>query len=305
MYAQQQQQQQQHGQGYIQPPQSPNSYYRDQPQQAPPQQPQQRPGGRATSQRRGSMPPAPPPQGGYGPEGPSPAQTPQYNIPPPTRQKSKAYSTSLAAHSDDLKYQGKYKDLKRKVREIEGDNDKLHLKVLKTKRNIQRIRLERAILYERLAALGEIEPPPMPLPVDHHDPHAYDARHHQEQHQHQPPLHDQEDPRHYPPPQHPDATLPPAAHYEQPVASPQQPQYDRRPSANGNGHVIADEPMREVESGTGEEGGSGALQNLAVQALEQEENAAERGATPEGGPEGPDSGEAVTAPTGDDDGDME
>lgn len=45
---------------------------------------------------------------------------PQYNIPPPTRQKSKAYSTSLAAHSDDLKYQGKYKDLKRKVREIEA-----------------------------------------------------------------------------------------------------------------------------------------------------------------------------------------
>ncbi|KDQ08881.1 hypothetical protein BOTBODRAFT_59089 [Botryobasidium botryosum FD-172 SS1] len=79
--------------------------------------------------------------------------------PPPLRQKSKAYSTTIAAHSDDMKYRGKYKDLKRKVKEIESDNDKLHLKVLKSKRNIQRLRLERAILYERLAALGPTTPP--------------------------------------------------------------------------------------------------------------------------------------------------
>ncbi|KAF8338722.1 uncharacterized protein EI90DRAFT_2990649 [Cantharellus anzutake] len=86
--------------------------------------------------------------------------TPVYSREQPTRQKSKAYTTTIAAQSDDLKYQTKYKDLKRKVRDIEVENDKLHVRILKAKRNIQRMRLERAILYERLASMGEtIEPP--------------------------------------------------------------------------------------------------------------------------------------------------
>jgi hypothetical protein len=65
---------------------------------------------------------------------------------------SKAYSTHLAVQSDAAKYRGKYKELKKKVRQIEVENDRLHLKTLRIKRNIQRMRLERAILYERLEA---------------------------------------------------------------------------------------------------------------------------------------------------------
>ncbi|KAF7290951.1 hypothetical protein HMN09_01273700 [Mycena chlorophos] len=67
---------------------------------------------------------------------------------PPTNQPP--YGPGLTAGADDAKYQVKYKELKRKVREIEGDNDKLHYKILQAKRNIQRMKLERAVLYERL-----------------------------------------------------------------------------------------------------------------------------------------------------------
>lgn len=90
-----------------------NAYYRDlPPQQQPPPQPRQRgaPGTRRNPQ--------------YQPDGPTgpPPQQQQYQNPAvaASRQKSKAYSTTIAAHSDDLKYQGKYRDLKRKVREIEA-----------------------------------------------------------------------------------------------------------------------------------------------------------------------------------------
>lgn len=63
-----------------------------------------------------------------------------------------AYSSHLAIQSDAAKYRGKYKELKKKVRQIETENDQLHVKTLRIKRNIQRMRLERAILYERLEA---------------------------------------------------------------------------------------------------------------------------------------------------------
>lgn len=39
---------------------------------------------------------------------------------PPVRQKSKAYSSGIAAGAEDVKYAAKYRDLKRKVKEIEG-----------------------------------------------------------------------------------------------------------------------------------------------------------------------------------------
>lgn len=65
---------------------------------------------------------------------------------------SKAYSSHLAVQTDAAKYRGKYKELKLKVWQIEKENDKLHFKTLRIKRNIQRMRLERAILYERLEA---------------------------------------------------------------------------------------------------------------------------------------------------------
>ncbi|KAF7301949.1 hypothetical protein MIND_00761000 [Mycena indigotica] len=60
------------------------------------------------------------------------------------------YGPGLAAGANDIKYHAKYKDLKVKVKEIEQDNDKLHYKILQAKRAIQRMKLERAVLYERL-----------------------------------------------------------------------------------------------------------------------------------------------------------
>jgi hypothetical protein len=39
---------------------------------------------------------------------------------PPVRTKSKAYSSGIAAGAEDVKYAAKFKDLKRKVKEIEA-----------------------------------------------------------------------------------------------------------------------------------------------------------------------------------------
>jgi hypothetical protein len=41
------------------------------------------------------------------------------SVTPSTRQKNKAYATGIAAGVEDEKYQAKYKELKRKVKEIE------------------------------------------------------------------------------------------------------------------------------------------------------------------------------------------
>ncbi|KIS66787.1 uncharacterized protein UMAG_04849 [Mycosarcoma maydis] len=95
----------------------------------------------------------------------------------PVKTKSKAYSSTVAIQGDAAKYRLKYKELKKKVREIEVENDKLHLKTLGIKRSIQRMRLERAILYERLEAESQATPgvaayPPMP--TQHYD---IEARH--------------------------------------------------------------------------------------------------------------------------------
>lgn len=90
----------------------------------------------------------------------------------PVKTKSKAYSSTVAIQGDAAKYRLKYKELKKKVREIEVENDKLHLKTLRIKRNIQRMRLERAILYERLEAESQATPSaaayPPPPPLPHH-----------------------------------------------------------------------------------------------------------------------------------------
>jgi hypothetical protein len=60
------------------------------------------------------------------------------------------------------------------------DNDKLQLKILQSKRNIQRLRLERAILYERLSSRQSF-PNTHPTPPAHsyQPPHAQSYGHHQ------------------------------------------------------------------------------------------------------------------------------
>ncbi|EMD40486.1 hypothetical protein CERSUDRAFT_111081, partial [Gelatoporia subvermispora B] len=67
------------------------------------------------------------------------------------------YAQGITAGVEDVKYQQKYKELRKKVKEIEQDNDRLYFKLLLAKKNIRRMNLERAILYERLAAV-----PPTP-----------------------------------------------------------------------------------------------------------------------------------------------
>ncbi|KAG5352421.1 hypothetical protein C0989_002385 [Termitomyces sp. Mn162] len=92
---------------------------------------------------------------------PSPGPSVRLKLPQPP--------IGIAAGAEDAKYQTKYRELKRKVKEIETDNDKLHFKVLQAKRSIQRMKLERAILYERLAGLASpTDPqtrhgPPVPI----------------------------------------------------------------------------------------------------------------------------------------------
>ncbi|KAH9965804.1 hypothetical protein BC827DRAFT_1153272 [Russula dissimulans] len=95
------------------------------------------------------------------------------------RQKSKNYTQGIAAGAEDAKYKTKYRELKKKVREIEMDNDKLHIKILQSRKNIQRLRLERAILYERLSSRQPF-PNAHPTPPAHSypPPHAQSYGHH-------------------------------------------------------------------------------------------------------------------------------
>lgn len=106
------------------------------------------------------------------------------------RQKQKPFAVGSAAGADDVIYQAKYKELKRKVKDIESDNDKLHIKVMNARVSIQRMKMERAILYERLSIvppfpavqergaqshLAQSLPPPRPVSATHH---RHDSRDH-------------------------------------------------------------------------------------------------------------------------------
>jgi len=82
---------------------------------------------------------------------------------------------STLDNQQDAKYLIKYKELKKKIKQIELDNDKMLIHILKSKRNIQRLRLERAILYEKAGLV--LQPAnnnplqqhiPIPLPPPHH-----------------------------------------------------------------------------------------------------------------------------------------
>jgi len=51
---------------------------------------------------------------------------------------------------EDPAIKRKYKDLKKRIRDIEEDNDTLNLRLVKAKKHINRLRLERSVLLERL-----------------------------------------------------------------------------------------------------------------------------------------------------------
>ncbi|KAI9316191.1 hypothetical protein BX666DRAFT_1948344 [Dichotomocladium elegans] len=48
------------------------------------------------------------------------------------------------------KYKDKYRDLKRRIREIEDENDVLNIRIHKARKSINRLRLERTFLLERM-----------------------------------------------------------------------------------------------------------------------------------------------------------
>ncbi|KAK9245021.1 hypothetical protein V1506DRAFT_554268 [Lipomyces tetrasporus] len=73
--------------------------------------------------------------------------------------------------SEEIKYRQKCKDLKKRIREIEEQNDVLTLRLARSKRAVQRMRLERAFLLEKLEertflkvddSEGSPSPPPSP-----------------------------------------------------------------------------------------------------------------------------------------------
>ncbi|KAK0550451.1 hypothetical protein OC846_003648 [Tilletia horrida] len=137
----------------------------------------------------------------------------------PPKGSGKGATQSLPELSDVFRYRSKYKELKRKIRDMEADNERIHLKTMRVKRNIQRMRLERAILYERLESdlaaqqaaaqqhqqqhAQHLDRPAEPQHHHHphhrhhhhhhhhHHPHAQSAQPHPQAHHHSPHSHEQ------------------------------------------------------------------------------------------------------------------
>ncbi|KAH9814025.1 hypothetical protein DFH28DRAFT_1083081 [Melampsora americana] len=67
--------------------------------------------------------------------------------------KSKAYANPLPSHADEQRYSAKCQELRTKIREIERENQIVQLKIVRSKKNIQRLRIERSVLYDALATI--------------------------------------------------------------------------------------------------------------------------------------------------------
>lgn len=63
---------------------------------------------------------------------------------------SKRGAAPVLPESEEQKYRQKCKDLKRRIREIEDHNEATSISISRTKRAIQRLRLERALILEKL-----------------------------------------------------------------------------------------------------------------------------------------------------------
>ncbi|KAK9458202.1 hypothetical protein V1511DRAFT_508293 [Dipodascopsis uninucleata] len=94
-----------------------------------------------------------------------------------SKKPAKGYITAppTIPHSEELKYRQKCKDLKKRIREVEEQNDVLTLRLTRSKRAVQRMRLERAFLLEKLeertflkAEDSEGSPSPPPSPPRNH-----------------------------------------------------------------------------------------------------------------------------------------
>ncbi|KAF9164007.1 hypothetical protein BGX21_000408 [Mortierella sp. AD011] len=61
-------------------------------------------------------------------------------------------NTMTSTTADDIKYKRKYKDLKKRIRDIEEDNDILNIKLSRARKNIHRLRVERRLDHSENAA---------------------------------------------------------------------------------------------------------------------------------------------------------
>ncbi|KAA1070869.1 hypothetical protein PGT21_026203 [Puccinia graminis f. sp. tritici] len=83
-------------------------------------------------------------------QGPSGRRRRRYDVGMP---KSKAYSNPLPSMADEQRYGTKCHELRAKIREIERENQNTQLKILQSKKNVSRLRIERSVLYEALATI--------------------------------------------------------------------------------------------------------------------------------------------------------
>ncbi|KAG0212490.1 Tyrosine-protein phosphatase dsp1 [Mortierella sp. GBA30] len=61
-----------------------------------------------------------------------------------------AKNHAIATSAEDVKYKRKYKDLKKRIRDIEDDNDVLNIKLSRARKNVHRLRVERSFLFDKL-----------------------------------------------------------------------------------------------------------------------------------------------------------
>ncbi|CAN6649710.1 hypothetical protein TRVA0_024S00298 [Trichomonascus vanleenenianus] len=89
------------------------------------------------------------------------------------RSASRRAAVPVLPESEESKYKQKCKDLRKRIREIEESNETMAVSIERTKRAIQRIRLERALMMEKLEEKtilkvddsdGTPSPPPSPIP---------------------------------------------------------------------------------------------------------------------------------------------
>ncbi|KAG0191367.1 non-histone protein [Apophysomyces sp. BC1034] len=52
--------------------------------------------------------------------------------------------------ADDIKYRAKYKELKKRIRDIEDENDSLNVRLYKARKSIKHLKLERTFLLDRM-----------------------------------------------------------------------------------------------------------------------------------------------------------
>ncbi|KAI8365276.1 uncharacterized protein BYT42DRAFT_589421 [Radiomyces spectabilis] len=86
---------------------------------------------------------------------------------------------------EDVKYRNKYRELKKRIRDIEEENDLLHIRLYKARKNISQLKLERTFLLDRMekvhgASLPNSDHSDMGSDIETHD--GIDLKYHSTKH---------------------------------------------------------------------------------------------------------------------------